>query len=66
MSEPQPKYLSPQQAAAQASVSVDLIRDLIAAGDLPCYRIGNGRGLLRIRVDDFEALFRPVPAAKAV
>lgn len=55
-------YMSPQESAVYAGCSVDHIRDLITRGTLAAYRLGNGRGRIRIRVEDLEACFRPVKA----
>lgn len=54
------RYMSPQESAVYAGCSVDHVRDLIARGDLSAYRLGNGRGRIRIRIEDLEACFRPV------
>lgn len=53
-------YMSPQECAIYAGCSVDHIRDLISRGQLAAFRLGNGRGRIRIRVEDMEACFRPV------
>jgi excisionase family DNA binding protein len=37
-----------RQAAARLEVSVSTVYSLVAAGKLRCYRIGNGRGAIRI------------------
>ncbi len=65
MSEQQPEFLSLQNAAVYSDTSTDYLRDLVADGTLPAYRIArkNTRGLIRIKVADLDAIFRPVPAA---
>lgn len=50
--------LTISEVAQKLSMSEKTIRSMIACGDLPAYRIG-GR-LIRIRVEDFEALWKPV------
>lgn len=55
-----PIYISLQEAAVRLSLSVDMLRDEIARGHLPAYRVGNGRGRLRVRIADLDALMRPV------
>lgn len=58
----QPEYVSLQDAAVLYSVSVDLLRQRIATGELPA--VHAGRRLIRVRLDDLKRLFRPVPAAR--
>lgn len=42
------------------SVSVDLLRQRIAAGELPA--VHAGRRLIRVRLEDLKRVFRPVPS----
>ncbi len=56
-----PAYTSIQVAAIALDISTDHIRDLIARGELPAYRIGKGRGLIRLRLSDIEALLHRIP-----
>lgn len=56
------RYMSPQECAVYAGCSVDHVRDLITRGHLAAFRLGNGRGRIRVRVEDLEACFRPVRA----
>ena len=55
-----------KKAAEVMSVSEKTIRRLIARGELPAYTIGGpprrGR-LIRIRVEDLEALLHRIPTA---
>jgi excisionase family DNA binding protein len=44
-----------KQAAARLEVSVSTVYGLIAAGKLRCYRIGNGRGTIRIDGNQIES-----------
>jgi excisionase family DNA binding protein len=44
-----------KQAAARLEVSVSTVYGLITAGKLRCYRIGNGRGTIRIDGTQIEA-----------
>lgn len=57
----EPVYVSLQEAAARLSVSVDTLRDAVSRGQLPAFRVGNGRGRLRVRVVDLDALLIRVP-----
>jgi excisionase family DNA binding protein len=54
-------FVSIKEAASLVGCSQDLIRDLIAKGDLPAARIGTARGgvrgVWRIRRDALVALF---------
>ncbi|MCA0306138.1 MAG: helix-turn-helix domain-containing protein [Actinobacteria bacterium] len=61
-SQPIAEWLSLQQAAAIYGVSVDTLRRRIAQGHLPASRFG--RRLIRVRVQDLERLFRPIPTAR--
>jgi excisionase family DNA binding protein len=62
--QPVPEWLSLQQAAAIYGVSVDTLRRSISAGELPASRLGVR--LIRVRLDDLERLFRPVPTAAPI
>jgi len=55
-----PEFVSLQEAAVLYSVSVDLLRQRIAAGELPA--VHAGRRLIRVRLDDLKRVFRPVPS----
>ena len=48
--------LTVKQVSELWSVSVGCVYQLIRSGDLPAYRIGTGRGTLRIRTEDAERL----------
>jgi excisionase family DNA binding protein len=55
-----------RQTAARLEVSVSTVYGLIAAGKLRCYRIGNGRGAIRIDETHIAAFLsgaepRPMP-----
>lgn len=58
-----PEFVSLQEAAALYSVSVDLLRQRIAAGELPA--VHAGRRLIRVRLEDLRRVFRPVPSVYA-
>ena len=58
-SQPDPQWLSLQQAAHIYGISVDTLRRSISSGDLPAARYG--ARLIRIRVRDLERQFRPIP-----
>jgi excisionase family DNA binding protein len=51
-------WLSILQAATRASVSTKTVKRWIASGDLPAIRLPSpkGRGHLRVRLNDLEAL----------
>ena len=55
-----PEFVSLQEAAVLYSVSVDLLRQRIAAGELPA--VHAGRRLIRVRLEDLKRVFRPVPS----
>lgn len=59
----EPVFVSLKTGAARLDVSVDHLRDKIAEGELPAFRIGKGRGLIRVRVADLDALARRIPTA---
>lgn len=58
-----PAYISQREAAARWNVSVDVIRRLIASGQLPGYRLN--RRIIRVAVADVDACFRPIPSARS-
>ena len=47
--------LTPAEAAGLLGLSPRAVYDLIAAGLLPCYRMGAGRGAIRLEPADVEA-----------
>lgn len=55
------EYVSLQDAAAMYGVSVDLLRRRIASGILPA--VHAGRRIIRVRLDDLQRVFRPIPSA---
>ncbi|MCA9166390.1 MAG: helix-turn-helix domain-containing protein [Planctomycetales bacterium] len=48
------QLLTVDQAAERLQVSVKTVRNLIKSGQLAHYRIGAGRGVIRISVDALE------------
>lgn len=60
-----PAWLSQEDAAEYAGVTVRTVRRYIAEGKLPASRLA-GHRLLRIRVADIDALFEPVVTAGEV
>jgi len=48
------ELLTVQDVAGILKVSKSLVYGLIASGKIPCHRIGNGRGAIRLRRDDLE------------
>jgi excisionase family DNA binding protein len=61
MSEITPRYISIEKAAAALDTSPRTVRRLIASGELKGYRVG--KRLLRIDVNDLEAITRRIPTA---
>ena len=57
--QPAPEWLSLQQAAGMYGASVDTLRRRIASGKLRASRFGVR--LIRVRVEDLDRLFRPIP-----
>ena len=53
--------ISIQQAALQKSVHPNTIRNLIASGELPAFRLGTK--IIRIKQDDLDAVYEPVRSA---
>lgn len=60
---PEPLSTSLKDGALRHHVSVDFLRERIARGELPAYRLGKGRGLIRVYVADLDALLRRIPTA---
>ena len=56
-----PVYLSVEEAAQVMSVSSKTIRRRISDGTIPANQCG--RRIIRIRLDELEAAFRPIPSA---
>ncbi|WP_245994513.1 helix-turn-helix domain-containing protein [Nocardioides immobilis] len=56
------QYLTLVEAADLMSVSVKTLRRRIADGTIPAYRCG--RRVIRIRVEDLERAFLPIPSAQ--
>ena len=48
------EMLTVQQVAELLKVSPSLVYQLVNSGRLPCYRIGGGRGAIRIRTNDMH------------
>ena len=57
-----PEWLSLQQAAHIYGVSVDTLRRRVMTGDLPASRLG--RRIIRVRVEDLNYIFRPIPTVR--
>jgi excisionase family DNA binding protein len=51
--------LTVKQAAERLKVSADAIYDLCESGELPCQRIGKGRGTIRISPAALSAIGKP-------
>jgi len=62
--QPAPEWLSLQQAALVYGISVDTLRRRIAHGQLPAARFGVR--LIRVRVEDLDKLFRPIPTVRPI
>jgi excisionase family DNA binding protein len=56
------KFVSIQDAADRAQVSTKFVRRRIADGSLVGYRMGPR--LIRVDLDEFDALLRPIPSAR--
>ncbi len=52
--EAKPAMLTVKQAAERLNVSPRTVYDLIDAGQLPCQRIGTGRGTIRVHPADLD------------
>ncbi len=60
-----PEYESLQDAAARTGFSIFTLREKIAAGELPAYRMTNRpKARLRVRRAEVDALFTPVIPAE--
>jgi excisionase family DNA binding protein len=55
------RWVSLADAAERVGVTTRTLRRWIAAGTLPASRVGPR--LVRVNLDDLEALLRPIPAA---
>ncbi|MCH9729529.1 MAG: excisionase family DNA-binding protein [Actinomycetia bacterium] len=56
-----PIFISPKDAAVRTGFSVFTIRELIARGELPAYRLSDKPGsAIRVKISDVDALMRPV------
>ncbi|MCA9078710.1 MAG: helix-turn-helix domain-containing protein [Planctomycetaceae bacterium] len=49
------RLLTVAEVADWLSVSASLVHQIVEAGKLPVYRIGNGRGAIRFRPEDIES-----------
>lgn len=58
---PTRRWLSQAEAADYLGITDRTLRRMIAAGKLRAYRLGPR--LLRIDLDDLDALLRPIPTA---
>lgn len=61
-----PEYLTVPQAAKRAGVSEDTIRRWFRERRLDRYRVGGGRGRVRVRTAQLDSLSVPRPDAPAV
>lgn len=61
---PARKFVSIQDAADRAQVSTKFVRRRIADGTLTGYRVG--ARIIRVDLDEFDALLRPIPTAGGV
>ncbi len=55
------EYVSLAEGALILGVSVDTLRRRISTGALPAFR--SGQRLIRVRLDDLERVFQPIPSA---
>jgi hypothetical protein len=59
--DPEPEFEPLQSAARRIGYSVDLLRDKVATGELPAYRVTEKPGArIVLRVADVNALLKPV------
>jgi excisionase family DNA binding protein len=60
-----PVFITLQDAAARTGFSVFTLREQIASGELPAYRLNDKPGsAIRVRITDVDAMLKPViPAA---
>lgn len=58
------RWLNQAEAADYIGVTDRTIRNYIASGALPARRVRGSR-LIRISVDELDALLTPIPSAKA-
>lgn len=56
-----PCWISPKEASVRLGVSLSLIRKAMRDGRLHPHRLRGSR-LLRLRAEDVDSLFEPVPA----
>lgn len=56
------RFISQEAAAERWGVSVDTIRRQISTGKLPAYRL---KRIIRVRLEDVDACFSPIPTVKA-
>ncbi len=57
-----PQWLSSQDAAGRYGVAVQTLRRAISRRELKAARLGPR--IIRVRVDDLDATFRPIPSAR--
>lgn len=63
LDQPERRLVSPAVAADYAGVHTDTIRRYIAQGRLTGYRMG--KRLIRLDLNELDAILRPIPAAGA-
>ena len=61
---PLPRWASPRGTATYANVSVRTVTGLIAEGKIPAYKFGPR--LIRINLNDVDALMQPITSGGAV
>ena len=67
MTTERPELMTIEQVAEYDQASQDTVRRWIRSGVLPAYRIGSGRGAIRVKREDVLALLRPIaPGEDAV
>lgn len=55
-----PELLTIEQVAEYYQTSKDTVRRWIREGVLPAYRIGSGRGAIRVKRDDMLSILKPI------
>lgn len=54
-----------REVAARLEISSSLVYQLIATGKLRCYRIGNGRGVVRVTEEQLQEYLKAAEPAPA-
>lgn len=55
------RYISPEAAAEYLGISTRTVRRLISSGELRAYRVRGGDRLVRVDLNDLDAVLDPIP-----